>query len=134
MKSEVFCPVCEEEIKFKDGVPEDGTLINCAACGSRLEVKEQDSRINVERLSQPREEEIRGRIDVFARLQGFKLSERKEKIIAGLIRKYEKFGDFYCPCRLENITDNICPCKETRMNILTKDGGCHCGLFYKEKI
>lgn len=133
MKSEIGCPVCEEEIEFKDGIPAGGTVFSCPACGSKLEVKEHGSRFEVQRILQPREEEIRGRVDVFARLKGFKLSDRKEKIIAALIRKYDKFGDFYCPCRLDNIADNICPCKETRMDILTKDGACHCGLFYKEK-
>lgn len=41
----------------------------------------------------------------------------------------------YCPCRLEQIEDNLCMCKEFRDQIADPDyeGFCHCHLYYKEK-
>ena len=33
-------------------------------------------------------------------------------------------NDGYCPCKLEHIADNICPCKDLRTN-----SNCICGLF-----
>ena len=40
----------------------------------------------------------------------------------------KKYGQRYCPCRLEHIPDNICICKEFREQ---KEGICHCGLYKK---
>lgn len=41
----------------------------------------------------------------------------------------------YCPCRLEQIEDNKCMCKEFRDQIADPDfeGFCHCMLYYKRK-
>ena len=51
------------------------------------------------------------------------------------IREGIKKRDGYCPCRLENIEDNVCMCKEFRDQIADPDyeGFCHCRLYYKEK-
>ncbi|NLZ28774.1 MAG: hypothetical protein GX887_07405 [Firmicutes bacterium] len=128
MKGKIKCPVCREIFESKEGTPAAGKVI-CSACGSQLELKDRGTQLEAKRWPQPPEEEIRERVDTFARLKGFGVSDRKERIIAGLIKKFEKFGDFYCPCRLENVDDNVCPCRETRKNILTADNCCHCGLF-----
>ena len=46
-----------------------------------------------------------------------------------------KLKEGYCPCKLEQIEDNRCMCKEFRDQIADPDfeGYCHCMLYYKEK-
>ena len=51
-------------------------------------------------------------------------SHHVEMILEGLEAKKNKFGARYCPCKLANITENICPCVEFRTA-----GHCHCQLF-----
>lgn len=56
--------------------------------------------------------------------------ELSQKIYDNMIKK-----GGYCPCRLEQIADNLCICKEFREQIADPDyeGFCHCHLYYKEK-
>ena len=44
-----------------------------------------------------------------------------------------KMRDGYCPCRIQKIPDNICPCKEFRDQIADPayEGYCHCRLYFK---
>jgi len=56
-----------------------------------------------------------------------------EALIDGLVRRKEKYGDYYCPCRVvtgdeEIDRANICPC-ETHEEEIARSGKCHCGLF-----
>ena len=37
----------------------------------------------------------------------------------------------YCPCRLEDLPENKCMCKEFREQQL---GLCHCGLYEKYEV
>jgi ferredoxin-thioredoxin reductase catalytic subunit len=53
--------------------------------------------------------------------------EHVATILKGLLRNYEKHGDFYCPCKLKKTQENICPCEEFR-----KGGDCHCELWDRE--
>ncbi len=55
---------------------------------------------------------------------GYKWGKSKVKIEKALNEKTEG----HCPCRLERIPDNICPCKEFR-----ETGICICNLFEKEQ-
>ena len=50
-----------------------------------------------------------------------------EKILADLRR-----NDNYCPCKLEHIPENKCPCAEFING--DKLGACHCGLYVKEEL
>lgn len=77
------------------------------------------------------EEEIRARIENFAQLRNYKFNELKEPLVEGLLKKHERYGDFYCPCKIDNIPENVCPCLETRQGSVERDGRCHCGLFWK---
>jgi len=52
--------------------------------------------------------------------------EHVKRIRKGLERNKEKFGEKYCPCRLDHTPDTICPCREYR-----ETGECHCKLFKK---
>ena len=51
------------------------------------------------------------------------------------IREALKKKNGYCPCRIQEIDDNICMCKEFREQIADPEfeGFCHCRLYYKEK-
>lgn len=63
-----------------------------------------------------------------ADMYGFTVNkEFEECILEGLEAKKAKFGARYCPCKVDNVVSNVCPCVEMRT-----DGHCHCGLFVRE--
>lgn len=69
---------------------------------------------------------------------GIKLNPDKEKVsevIKGLLKKKEKYGEIYCPCRLvsgnkEKNREIICPCVYHRGEIELQ-GHCLCYLFVR---
>lgn len=77
------------------------------------------------------ERELRERIDEIARLRNYTFSDSKERIIQAILRKREKHGDFYCPCKARLVPENICPCKETRDGSVELHARCSCNLFWK---
>lgn len=124
-KRKILCPVCLVAFPPKDEVGPGDTLV-CPVCGAMLEVTAVGSEvIDARRLSQPPDREIRDRTEAFARLRGFRFNEDKESIIDGLIGKHERYGDFFCPCKFDNLTENICPCLETRSGYVLKEGHCY---------
>ena len=39
-------------------------------------------------------------------------------------------NDGYCPCKVDKIKENKCPCKEFREKVARDtSGSCHCGLY-----
>ena len=48
------------------------------------------------------------------------------EFVKGLRRRIKNNSGF-CPCRLEKIPDNKCPCKDFREN-----GECCCGLYVRD--
>lgn len=46
------------------------------------------------------------------------------RIIKGLESNFKKYGASYCPCKIDKIEDNICPCKDYR-----ETGNCICKLY-----
>lgn len=74
----------------------------------------------------------------YAEKNGFHLNSDKkivEHLIKALIRREEKYGGRYCPCRRvtgNKKTDkkNICPCVFHKEEI-KKQGHCRCFLFVK---
>ena len=59
-----------------------------------------------------------------------------DRVIKGLARNEEKFGQRYCPCRLRSRDEEkdkaiICPCIYHKDEI-AKDGHCHCMLYYRK--
>jgi len=123
VKHKIYCEVCRVSFIY-NGEPEVGAAIICTVCGARLEVLSGHPEVEARRYPQDPEEEIRERAENFARLRGYIFDAEKESIIEGLIDKHKKFGDFYCPCRFDNIPENICPCLETRLNQVRKEGRC----------
>lgn len=129
MKYKVSCPVCNVSF-FHEGTVTNGDVIICPVCGARLQVVGiRDNTLDVVKAEQKPKDEILERIEAFARQNGFIFNEDKEIVLEGLLQKKDKFGDFFCPCRYDNISDNLCPCLETRMGQVVQKGHCHCGLF-----
>ncbi len=125
MKSKIFCPVCRVNFMYRESVEEGKDLI-CPVCGAKLIVNwAEEEVVHVRKYPQTPEEEIRGRADTFAQLKGYTFNEDKEELIEGLLLKKEKYGDLYCPCRIENVPENICPCLRTRQNDVKKHGHCY---------
>ena len=76
---------------------------------------------------------IKNWAETYARVNGFKLNPDEkvtDMVIEGLLKKEQKFNARYCPCRIQNVPENICPCIYHKDEI-KKDGACHCMLFVK---
>lgn len=123
MKSKVYCPVCRVSFISQEELSR-GSVLLCPVCGAKLEVTETGSGVSARRYPQGPEQEIRERVDTYARLKGYVFNENKEPVLEGLLQKNESYGDFYCPCRFDNIPENICPCLETRQGQVRKEGSC----------
>ena len=57
---------------------------------------------------------------------------------AALVARIEKGLEMrggHCPCRLQLVPENICPCEEFRGQVADPafKGYCHCRLYYKSK-
>lgn len=123
MTPKIYCEVCRLSFVYRDE-PVKGAAIVCSICGAELEILATEPEITARRYPREPEEEIRKRVENFARLRKYVFNEEKDFILEGLVDKYKKFEDFYCPCRFDNIPENICPCLETRMNQVRKEGHC----------
>lgn len=128
----MLCPVCQVAFLFREERV-SGKRVICPVCGAVLVLEaENDAWVLKRPKDMTPEEEIRTRVENFARLRNYHFNEMKEPLIEALLKKYERYGDFYCPCKIDNIPENVCPCLETRQGSVEKNGRCHCGLFWKE--
>ena len=86
-----------------------------------------------------KEEELEEEIDNYAPKVGIKVNpdeKRVKQVIDELLKKKEKFGELYCPCRVvtgdkEKDDEIVCPCVFHRGEIELQ-GHCMCMLFVKE--
>lgn len=124
MKNKIYCEVCQVPFLFREK-PEVGKVAICSVCGAELEIQALEPEIKAVRFQQDPETEIRNRVENFARLRGYVFNEDKELVIEGMLDKNKLFGDFYCPCRFENIPEHVCPCLPTRQNEVRKLGHCY---------
>jgi len=124
MKHKIYCEVCRISFIYRDKL-EKGKVVVCTVCGAELEITAIEDEISASRYPQDPETEIRNRSENFARLRGYTFNEDKELVLEGLVGKNELYGDFYCPCRFENIPEHICPCLPTRSNEVRKLGHCY---------
>ncbi len=124
MSSKVYCPVCQVSFPARQEL-ELGQLVVCPVCGAELEITDLDGETApARRYPQEPEAEMRQRAENFARQRGYVFQETKEDVMEGLLDKYHRFGDFYCPCRFDNIPEHVCPCLPTRSNEVRKMGHC----------
>ncbi|MHA1268550.1 MAG: ferredoxin-thioredoxin reductase catalytic domain-containing protein [Candidatus Helarchaeota archaeon] len=78
-------------------------------------------------------------IEKVANKKGWKLNPDDEvvkSVIDGLNKNKEKYGFYYCPCRIvegdkEKDKFKICPCKWSAEEV-ERDGHCHCMLYFKK--
>ena len=124
MKHKIYCEVCKVSFLFREE-PELGKVVICSVCGAELEIQALDPDIKAARFQQDPEKEIRNRVENFGRLRGYVFNEDKELVIEGMLDKNKLYGDFYCPCRFENIPEHVCPCLPTRQNEVRKLGHCY---------
>ena len=124
MKHKIYCEVCRVSF-IQKGTLEKGQIVICTVCGAELEISQDEPELKADRYRPEPSQEIYNRVDNFARLRGYTFNEDRELVLEGLVGKYNLYGDFYCPCRFENIPDNVCPCLETRMNEVRKLGHCY---------
>jgi len=132
MSEKILCPVCQVSFVLREekGGGED---VICPVCGAVLIISIEGEKHRLERPPDMEPEvEIRRRMDNFANFRKYHFNQLKDPLVEGLLAKRERFGDFYCPCKIDNIQENICPCLETRMGSVERNGKCHCGLFWKE--
>jgi ferredoxin-thioredoxin reductase catalytic subunit len=122
------CRVCNGPLET--GLKADSD-VTCTICGTRNRITSSHGDLVAEGLFDEPEREIRERADEFARLRNYTFNDLKERIIQALLKRREKYGDFYCPCKASIVKENICPCKETRDGSVEIFGRCTCQLFWK---
>ncbi|MHC4883826.1 MAG: ferredoxin-thioredoxin reductase catalytic domain-containing protein [Planctomycetota bacterium] len=82
------------------------------------------------------EADVRAMLEELATQKGYRLnpdSEAADRVIKGLLMRYQSKGELYCPCRLltndeEQNRKIICPCEYHEEEIEEK-GICHCNLL-----
>ena len=129
-RERAFCPVCQAKFGLDEGVVA-GAEVVCPICGQRLILSAGADGWSGERMYKFEEREIRDRSENFARIRGYRFGDVKEEIIEGLVGKQKRFGDFYCPCRMNHAPEYQCPCRPTRGGDVERNGRCHCGFFVK---
>ena len=124
MKIKVNCPVCLVTFQTTAALTAKALLI-CPVCGAKLQVESLEPEVTVRKFAQEPKDEIDQRLAAFAELRNFTFNEDKPDIFEGLLAKKEKYGDFYCPCRFDNVPENICPCLKTRQGEVVQKGKCY---------
>ena len=89
---------------------------------------------------QESEEEMLKWAKGYAKKHGYELNPDAavtSNVIKGLVRIKSKFGRPYCPCRIRTGDEEKdraieCPCVYHKDEI-TKQGHCHCNLYFKPK-
>lgn len=127
----VYCPVCQARFRFIPGWKERDLVI-CPICGQKLRLRLSGDEWVGDRPEKGTEKEIRDRVDEYARLKGYVFNDMKEELLEGLLGKNRRFGDFFCPCRMEHVPEFMCPCKPTRGGDVERNGKCYCGLYWKK--
>ena len=104
--------------------------ISCGMCTSHCQV----NAIIVEKIEKEEKHKlIKNWTEEYAKINEFRANPDDkilDVVIKGLLAQEEKFGKRYCPCRVQNTQENICPCIYHKDEI-KKDGACHCQLFVK---
>jgi len=88
-------------------------------------------------MQQDKFQELKNKLERHAKEKGYILNpdeKNADMIINGLLKREEKVGYQYCPCRvasgdIEKDKDIICPCI-FHVSEIEKDGHCKCRLFY----
>jgi ferredoxin-thioredoxin reductase catalytic subunit len=129
LTNRLACRVCGE---FLESGLEGNADMTCTVCGTKNRITSRNGALVIEGPRIEPRREIRERAEEFARLRHYRFNEMKERIIQALVKRREKYGDFYCPCKAKIVLENVCPCKETRDGSVEANGRCTCRLFWKQ--
>ncbi len=73
-------------------------------------------------------------IERIFKVRNFKIKLNEEKKVYALLKGQNHFigeeGAPYCPCKLQHIDENICPCEEC-LDEAEELGHCHCQMYVK---
>jgi len=109
-------------------VADDEKCINCGMCAGHCPV----NAMSAEKSGGKKKAGlIKKWARSYAERNGFRLNpENKavDMIIEGLMLNEENHGARYCPCRIERVKGDICPCVYHKKEIEEK-GECHCQFF-----
>lgn len=119
MAAQMFCRVCKGPLK---SVQATEVIMTCPECGTMNRLAFSEGQWSTKKASLDPETEIRQRADEFARIRNYRFRDLKEPIIQALVKKHQKYGDFYCPCKARTVLENVCPCKQTVSKALTQIG------------
>lgn len=72
---------------------------------------------------------ITERVEAFAKENGYSFSESKDAVINDLVRMHKRFGDYYCPCQMDNTPATVCVCESVRNGLVDAEGACFCYFF-----
>jgi len=73
-------------------------------------------------------------IERIFKVRDFKIGLNKEKKVNILVKEENKYIEEenapFCPCKVEHIEGNICPCKDC-LDEAEEKGRCHCLMYVK---
>jgi hypothetical protein len=105
--------------------PEQAEHIECPVCLAVFQAKADGDDMVLARPEMAPSDELGRRVARFAAVRGYSLGPESASVIKGLLEKNARYGDFFCPCRFDNVRENICPCDETRAGSVELEGHCY---------
>ena len=84
--------------------------MTCKVCGTKSRITYSEGEYVKGDVSNDGELELRERVEEFVRLRNYTFSDLwRELVIQLLLEKRKKYGDFYCPCKVRTVLENVVP-------------------------
>lgn len=132
-KCALVCPFDVFKVSGGKSSADNAKCINCGMCFSQCPVGAIKMPEKMEKSDDEKVKLIGIWADAYAKKHGFRLnpdSETSDLVLRGLIANEKKRKLRYCPCRVGDKRENICPCA-FHLAEVRDDGQCHCNLFVK---